>query len=142
MRRNPHTLAPGYLFMLQTIFVEQMYVMLILKCICRRSCKGRQLFVFFSQHQDFFHFFLTSRYPASSGLARLSMPILRSPASRKTSFSALYLALKNLAGVLYCNKIKAFRKATVLTTGRASLPAALPPDGRRAPGWVRALQGG
>lgn len=44
--------------------------------------------------------------------------------------------------MLYCNKIKAFRKATVLTTGRSSLPAAPPPAGRMLSTWVLALQGG
>ena len=44
--------------------------------------------------------------------------------------------------MIYCNKIKAFRKATVLTTGRSSLPAAPPPAGRMLSTWVLALQGG
>ena len=61
----------------------------------------RKAIIFHSQHQDFFNFFSSNQYPASSCLAGISMPILHSPANRKTSFSALNLALKNLAAVCF-----------------------------------------
>lgn len=66
-----------------------------------RAVIQRKTIIFHSRHQDFLNFFLPRRYPASSCLAGMSVPILPSPASRKTSFSALNSALKNLAGVCF-----------------------------------------
>lgn len=78
------------------IAICRAYVEIYLQAVIQRKAV-----ILHSWHQDFLHFFLPHRYPASSCLAGISVPILHSPASRKTSFSALNSALKNLAGVCF-----------------------------------------